>query len=71
MLIRGDDLLSSTPRQVALYRAIGTEPPRFGRLPMILGPDRKRLSKRSGTTTPIREAGYLPEAIVNFLALLG
>ena len=42
-VIRGDDLLSSTPRQVALYRAIGAEPPRFGHLPMILGPDRKRL----------------------------
>jgi len=72
-VIRGDDLLSSTPRQVALYAAIGVEPPLFGHLPMILGPDRKRLSKRHGATSAeaLREAGYLPEAVVNFLALLG
>src|SRR5262249_14300697 len=71
--IRGEDLLSSTPRQVHLYEAIGAPIPRFGHLPMVLGPDRKRLSKRHGATSveEFRDAGYLPEAVVNALALVG
>ena len=72
-VIRGDDLLRSTPRQVLVYRALGAPVPRFAHLSLILGPDRKRLSKRHGATSveQLREAGYLPEAVVNFLALLG
>jgi len=72
-VIRGDDLFPSTPRQILLLRAMGAEPPRYGHLSTILGPDRKRLSKRHGATSveEFREAGYLPEAVVNYLALLG
>jgi glutamyl-tRNA synthetase len=72
-VIRGDDLLPSTPRQVHVYRAIGAEIPRFAHLSMILGPNRQRLSKRDGAASveQLRDAGYLPEAVVNYLALLG
>ena len=72
-VIRGDDLLPSTPRQVHVYRAIGAEVPRFAHLSLILGPNRQRLSKRDGAASveQLREAGYLPEAVVNYLALLG
>jgi glutamyl-tRNA synthetase len=72
-VIRGDDLFPSTPRQILLLRAMGAEPPRYGHLSTILGPDRKRLSKRHGATSveEFRDAGYLPEAVVNYLALLG
>jgi glutamyl-tRNA synthetase len=72
-VIRGDDLLPSTPRQVHVYRAIGAEVPRFAHLSMILGPNRQRLSKRDGAASveQLRDAGYLPEAVVNYLALLG
>ena len=72
-VIRGEDLLPSTPRQIHLYHAIGAPIPRFGHLPMVLGPDRKRLSKRHGATSveEFRDAGYLPEAVVNALALVG
>jgi glutamyl-tRNA synthetase len=72
-VIRGEDLLPSTPRQIHLYQAIGAEVPRFGHLPMVLGPDRKRLSKRHGATSveEFRDAGYLPEAVINGLALVG
>ena len=72
-VIRGDDLLPSTPRQVHVYRAIGAEIPRFAHLSLILGPNRQRLSKRDGAASveQLREAGYLPEAVVNYLALLG
>ena len=72
-VIRGDDLLSSTPRQVLVYRASARRCRRFAHLPLLLGPDRKRLSKRHGATSveELREAGYLAEAVVNFLALLG
>ena len=72
-VMRADEWLSSTPRHMLLYDALGFEPPRFAHLPMILGPDRSKLSKRHGATSLIeyREAGYLPEAMVNFLALLG
>ncbi len=72
-IIRGEDLLSSTPRQLALYRALGAEPPAYAHLPMILGPDRKKLSKRHGAVSveEFRDRGYLPESIKNYLALLG
>jgi len=72
-VIRGDDHLSNTPKQILLYRALGLEPPTFAHLPLILGADKKRLSKRHGAVavTEYREAGYLPEALFNFLALLG
>ncbi|HSQ58909.1 MAG TPA: glutamate--tRNA ligase [Acidobacteriota bacterium] len=72
-VIRGDDHISNTPRQIRLYDALGLAPPVFGHVPMILGPDGTRLSKRHGAqaVTEFRDAGYLPEAMVNFLALLG
>ena len=72
-IIRGEDLLSSTPRQLALYLALGAEPPAYAHLPMILGPDRKKLSKRHGAVSveEFRDRGYLPESIKNYLALLG
>jgi glutamyl-tRNA synthetase len=72
-VIRGDDHVSNTPKQILLYRALGHEPPIFGHVPMILGPDGKRLSKRHGATAvgEYREQGILPWAMVNFLALLG
>lgn len=72
-VIRGDDHLSNTPRQVCLFRALGLKEPAFAHIPMILGPDRQRLSKRHGATAvgEYAEAGYLPEAMLNYLALLG
>lgn len=72
-VLRADEWLSSTPRHVLLYQALGYEPPQFAHLPMILGPDRSKLSKRHGATSlsEYREEGYLPQAMVNFLALLG
>jgi glutamyl-tRNA synthetase len=72
-VIRGDDHISNTPKQILIYRAFGWKPPEFGHLPMILGPDRKRLSKRHGATSVLefKEQGFLPEALFNFLALLG
>ena len=72
-VIRGDDHISNTPKQILLYRAAGAEPPRFGHLPLILGTDKKRLSKRHGalSVTEYRDRGILPEALFNFLALLG
>ncbi|MBI4409855.1 MAG: glutamate--tRNA ligase [Gemmatimonadetes bacterium] len=72
-VLRGDDHISNTPKQILLYRALGQEPPVFGHVPMILGPDGKRLSKRHGATAigEYREQGLLPWALVNFLALLG
>ena len=72
-VIRGDDHLSNTPKQVAIYQAFGWQVPEFAHLSTILGPDRERLSKRHGATSiaSFREIGYLPEAIVNYLALLG
>ena len=72
-VIRGDDHLSNTPKQVAIYRAFGWPVPEFAHLSTILGPDRERLSKRHGATaiSAFREMGYLPEALVNQLALLG
>lgn len=72
-VLRADEWLASTPRHILLYRALGFEPPAFGHLPMILGPDRSKLSKRHGATsiTEYRDQGYLPHATMNFLALLG
>jgi len=72
-VLRGDDHLSNTPKQVLLYRALGLPEPTFGHVPLILGPDGKRLSKRHGATAVGEYAtdGILPEAMVNFLALLG
>ena len=72
-VVRGDDHISNTPKQVLLYGAFGAEPPSFAHVPLILGPDKKRLSKRHGATSVMEypRLGYLPEAMVNFLALLG
>jgi glutamyl-tRNA synthetase len=72
-VLRGDDHISNTPKQIMLYRALGAEVPQFGHMPMILGPDGQRLSKRHGATAVGDYAGQgiLPEAMVNFLALLG
>ncbi|MGC2163633.1 MAG: glutamate--tRNA ligase family protein, partial [Silvibacterium sp.] len=72
-VIRGDDHLSNTPKQVAIYEAFGWKVPEFAHLSTILGSDRERLSKRHGATSiaSFREMGILPEALVNYLALLG
>jgi len=72
-ILRADEWLSSTPRHVLLYQALGWQPPQFAHLPMILGTDRSKLSKRHGATAinEYRDQGYLPEAMINFLALLG
>jgi glutamyl-tRNA synthetase len=72
-VIRGDDHISNTPKQILLYRALDAPVPAFAHVPLILGPDKKRLSKRHGATsvTEYARQGYLPEAMMNFLALLG
>ncbi len=72
-VMRAEEWLSSTPRHVLLYAAFGWQPPRFAHLPMILGPDKSKLSKRHGATSinEYRDKGYLPEAMINFLSLLG
>jgi glutamyl-tRNA synthetase len=72
-VMRGDDHISNTPKQIAVYRALGHEPPVFAHVPMIHGPDGKKLSKRHGATAvgDYRKEGILPEAMRNFLALLG
>lgn len=72
-VIRGADHISNTPKQILIYRALDEEPPVFAHVPLILGPDGKRLSKRHGAASveAYREEGILPEAMVNFLALLG
>ena len=72
-VVRGDDHISNTPKQVLLYAAFGHAPPRFAHVPLIMGPDKKRLSKRHGATSVMeyQRLGYLPEAMTNFLALLG
>jgi glutamyl-tRNA synthetase len=72
-VLRGDDHISNTPKQVLLYRAFGRELPAFAHVPLILGPDKRRLSKRHGATSVMEyeRQGYVPEAMVNFLALLG
>jgi glutamyl-tRNA synthetase len=72
-VVRGDDHISNTPKHVLLFRAFGAPQPQFAHVPLILGADKKRLSKRHGATsvTEYQRQGYLPEALVNFLALLG
>src|SRR5207245_4590452 len=72
-VIRGDDHLSNPPKQVLCYQALGYPLPEFAHVPMILGPDRSRLSKRHGATSvqAFRDAGVLPQAMVNYLARLG
>src|SRR5438105_15403111 len=72
-VIRGDDHVNNTPRQIHIFRALGAELPQFGHVPMILGADGERLSKRHGavSVTQYRDEGYLPEALVNYLARLG
>lgn len=72
-IIRGDDHLNNTPRQILLYQAMGFTPAQFGHLPMILGPDKTRLSKRHGATSVLayREMGFLPDALINFLSRIG
>ena len=72
-VVRGEDHLSNTPRQVMVLQALGAEPPAYAHLPLLLGPDGKKLSKRHGAASvqELREAGYLPEAVRNYIALLG
>jgi glutamyl-tRNA synthetase len=72
-VVRGDDHLTNTPRQVPIFAALGFPAPRFGHLPMILGSDKARLSKRHGATSIMayKQMGYLPEAMVNYLVRLG
>lgn len=72
-VIRGDDHINNTPRQINIYKALGAEPPTFGHVPMILGDDGARLSKRHGAVSVLwyRDNGYLPEALLNYLVRLG
>jgi glutamyl-tRNA synthetase len=72
-VIRGDDHISNTPKHILLWQALGRTPPEFAHVPLILGTDKKKLSKRHGMTsvTEYERIGYLPDAMVNFLALLG
>lgn len=72
-VLRGEDLLPSTPNQIMLYEALGKKPPQFGHLPLLLNPDRTKLSKRKGATSvsEFKREGYLPDALVNFIAFLG
>ena len=72
-VVRGDDHLTNTPRQIPIFQALGFPLPQFGHLPMILGPDKARLSKRHGATSIMayRDMGYLPNAMVNYLVRLG
>ena len=72
-VLRGEDHLTNTPRQIQIYRGLGATPPRFGHLSLIVGADRSRLSKRHGATavSAYRDLGFLPAAVVNYLARLG
>jgi glutamyl-tRNA synthetase len=72
-VVRGEDHVSNTPRQVMILRALGEEPPVYAHLPLLHGPDGRKLSKRHGAASvqELREAGYLPEAVRNYVALLG
>jgi glutamyl-tRNA synthetase len=72
-VVRGDDHLSNTPKQLLVFTALGHEPPRYAHLPLLHGPDGKKLSKRHGAASvqELREAGYLPAAVRNYLSLLG
>jgi glutamyl-tRNA synthetase len=72
-VVRGEDHLSNTPKQLLVLQAMGAQPPRYAHLPLLLGPDGRKLSKRHGAASvqELREAGYLPEAVDNYIALLG
>jgi len=72
-VVRGEDHISNTPRQILLYEALGFTPPQFAHLALVMGPDHSPLSKRHGSTSvaEFRSKGYLPEALVNYLALIG
>jgi len=72
-VIRGEDHISNTPKQILLQKALGFSRPEYAHLPLILGPDKRKLSKRHGSTSisEYRELGYLPEALINFMAFLG
>jgi len=72
-ILRGEDHLSNTPRQIQIFHALGADPPVYGHMPLIVGKDRSRLSKRHGATSveSYREQGFLPEAMLNYLARLG
>jgi glutamyl-tRNA synthetase len=72
-VVRGNDHLNNTPRQIQIYQALGYPLPKFGHVPMILGPDKKKLSKRHGAQSVVeyRKMGYLPQAVVNYLVRLG
>ena len=72
-VIRGEDHLSNTPKQLLVFEALGADPPRYAHLPLLLGPDGRKLSKRHGAASvqELRDAGYLPEAVDNYIALLG
>ncbi len=72
-VIRGEDHISNTPRQLLVLHALGAQPPRYAHLPLLHGPDGKKLSKRHGAASvqELRDAGYLPEAVDNYIALLG
>ena len=72
-VVRGEDHLSNTPKQLLVFEAVGVQPPRYAHLPLLLGPDGRKLSKRHGAASvqELRDAGYLPEAVDNYIALLG
>src|SRR3989440_8342770 len=72
-VVRGEDHLSNTPKQLLVFEALGAEPPRYAHLPLLLGPDGRKLSKRHGAASvqELRNQGYLPEAVDNYVALLG
>jgi glutamyl-tRNA synthetase len=72
-VVRGEDHLSNTPKQLLVFEALGAPPPRYAHLPLLLGPDGRKLSKRHGAASvqELRAAGYLPEAVDNYIALLG
>ena len=72
-VIRGEDHISNTPKQILIYKALGFDIPKFGHMPLLLGPDKSKLSKRHGATSinEFKQQGYLPEAMINFMALLG
>src|SRR5205807_7386029 len=72
-VVRGEDHISNTPRQILLYEALGFSPPVFAHLALVMGPDHSPLSKRHGATSvaEFRARGYLPEALMNYLALIG
>jgi glutamyl-tRNA synthetase len=72
-IIRGDDHIANTPKQILIYQALSIKPPKFAHIPLILGEDKSRMSKRHGATSILeyKEKGYFPEAIVNFISLMG